>query len=78
MSRNSQFTRTVSADPGLMSPEELLKTHKNGRRKTLEDIIAKREMDANETYPQYFLKRCREWVRWFLDSARLKISVSFK
>ena len=72
-------TRTVSADPGLMSPEQLLKSHKDGRRKTLEDIIAMKDSELkNLNKSPSFLKTCRDYVRWFLDSARLKISVSFQ
>ena len=70
-------TRTISADPGLLSPEELLKSHKDGRRKTLEDLIAKNNSSpANNKYPQTFFKQCRAYIKWFLDNARLKISVS--
>jgi hypothetical protein len=72
-------TRTISTDPGLLSPQELLKSHKDGRRRTLEDIIAKTQ---TQDFGDYFVRqscieRCRENIRWFIDNARLKISVSF-
>lgn len=70
-------TRTISADPGLLSPEELLKSHKDGRRRTLEELIAQQTLNASGNYPRAFIQRCRENVRWFLDSARLKLSVSW-
>lgn len=79
MSDRGPPTRTISTDPGLLSPEELLRSHKNGRRRTLEEIIAKRNfLHLNEPKPQRFLQKCREYIRWFLDSARLKISVSIQ
>ncbi len=70
-------TRTVSADPGLMTPEDLLKSHKDGRRKSLEELIAKNQA-SNTKRKSSYLKKCRDCVRWFLDSARLKISVSYR
>lgn len=73
---NQTSLRTVSADPGLLSPEQLLKSHKDGRRKTLEDLIAMKESPQKFKESSSFLKICRDYVRWFLDSARLKISVS--
>ena len=70
--------RTISTDPGLLSPEDLLKSHKDGRRKTLEAIIANRNcFSASETQSRPLTQQCREYIRWFLDSAKLKISVSF-
>lgn len=70
-------TRTISVDPGLLSPEELLKSHKDGRRKTLEAIIAKRNCASlSEAESRHFRQKCREYINWFLDSAKLKISVS--
>jgi hypothetical protein len=75
--RTSMSTRTISADPGLLSPEELLKNHKDGRRRTLEEIIAKKHaLRENEYFMGSLAQRCRDYVRWFLDNARLKISVS--
>ncbi len=71
-----ETTRTVSADPGLLTPEELLKNLKDGRRKTLEEIIAQKNSSVTFDTPRSFLRRCRDHVRWFLDTARLKISVS--
>lgn len=68
-------SRTVSIDPGLLSPEELLTRHQGGRRRTLEGLIGKHQHSFEEGYA--IRHRCREYVRWFLDSARLKISVRF-
>ena len=73
---NQTSLRTVSTDPGLMSPQQLLKSHKDGRRKTLEQLIAMKESSQEFKEPSSFLKICRDYVRWFLDSAHLKISVS--
>ena len=67
--------RTVSTDPGLMTPEELLASHKGGRRKTLEKIIAKHKTVERNSAAS-FLTNARDKIRWFLDHARLKISVS--
>ena len=67
--------RVVSADPGLMSPQQLLASHKNGRRRTLEQLIAEnKEHDLNRTAS--FLAILKEKTRWFLENARVKISVS--
>lgn len=70
--------RTVSMDPGLMTAEELLANSKGGRRKTLEDIIARHEYSS--LYPMKFRWSCcthlRKHVLWFIDKGRLQISVS--
>lgn len=69
-------SRTVSADPGLLSPEELLASHKGGRRKTLEQLIAEqRTNDLQKDPKNTIISRCRAKVQWFLDGAHLKISV---
>jgi hypothetical protein len=67
-------SRTISVDPGLLSPEELLSRHEGGRRKSLEGLIEKQQTVFNDGKPIHLL--CRQHMRWFLDSARLKISVS--
>ena len=67
--------RTVSVNPGLLSPEELLKRHKGGRRKTLEALIARSVSSLGlniKTRNQIY----QEKARWFLDDARVKFSVS--
>mmetsp|Transcript_47653 Transcript_47653/g.144104 ORF Transcript_47653/g.144104 Transcript_47653/m.144104 type:complete len:96 (+) Transcript_47653:323-610(+) len=68
--------RIISADPGLMTPEQLLAAHKGGRRRTLEQLIAKHNQlnlsDGRET----ILSELRRKTKWFLDQARIKISVS--
>jgi hypothetical protein len=69
-------SRTVSADPGLLSPEELLAIHKGGRRKTLEQLIAEQRTKEQQNDPNNtIVSRCRAKVQWFLDNAHLKISV---
>jgi hypothetical protein len=67
-------SRTISVDPGLLSPEELLAHHQGGRRRSLEGFIEKQRTVSSNGTPIHL--RCRKYVRWFLDSARLKISVS--
>ena len=69
-----EFVRGECIDPGLLSPEELLLEHKGGRRKSLEDLIEKQKSMQRDNMPWY--RVCRDYIRWFLDSARLKISVS--
>ena len=71
----TELARTVSADPGLLSPEELL-SEQGGRRKSLEELIAQRRALSQHEDDTPFHRRCREFIRWFLDTARLKISVS--
>lgn len=69
-------SRIVSADPGLLSPEELLAIHKGGRRKTLEQLIAEQRTKELQNDPKNaIVSRCRAKVHWFLDNAHLKISV---
>lgn len=72
--------RTVSADPGLLSNEELLKKLPGSRRFTLEQIIANDKLLKNKSsLPQLVsrvLKKARKRVRWFVDHAQIKISVS--
>jgi hypothetical protein len=72
--------RTVSADPGLLSNEELLKKLPGNRRFTLEQIIANEKVlkdrsSLASTLHRIF-KKARKRVRWFVDHAQLKISVS--
>jgi hypothetical protein len=69
-----EFTRVEHIDPGLLSPEELLLEHKGGRRKSLEKLIEKQHSICLEKEPWNHI--CRDYVCWFLDSARLNISVS--
>lgn len=72
----SEITRTVSADLGLLSPEELLKSHKGGRRQSLEDEIRQASFSCKIRHTPWRL-RCRDGVRYFLDNAHIKISVSY-
>ena len=73
----SPARRIVSADPGLLSAEELLSSHAGGRRRSLEKmILLQKDFDsAEERNP--IMARIKEKVRWFLEHARIKISVSF-
>ena len=79
MSDTGISTRTVSADPGLLSNEELLARNTGRRRRTLEELIAKEQLkrfvSTRERFSDLF-KRAKKKVRWFIDHAQLKISVS--
>ena len=69
-------TRTVSADPGLLSNEELLARSKN-RRRTLEELIAKENLTritSTSAKASAFFGRCEKKVQWFIENAQLKIS----
>ena len=69
--------RTVSADPGLLSHEELLATYQGKRRRTLEELISAEKLNRSNSlkvHVSQFLKRIRKRVRWFIDHARIKIS----
>ena len=72
--------RTVSADPGLLSNEELLKKFPGHRRFTLEQIIANDKSLKNRSsivqIAHTIMKEARMRARWFVDHAQLKISVS--
>jgi hypothetical protein len=72
--------RTVSADPGLLSNEELLKKLPGNRRFTLEQIIANEKLTKDRSSlaksAHRIFKKARKRVRWFVDHAQLKISVS--
>lgn len=70
-------TRTVSADPGLLSHEELLANYDGKRRRTLEELITKEKfnrMNSPKAQISLWLKRVRKRVHWFIDHARIKIS----
>ncbi|KAL7552266.1 hypothetical protein ACHAWF_015498 [Thalassiosira exigua] len=69
-------TRTVSADPGLLSHEELL-ARNSGRRRTLEELIAKEQLNrltSTRDRVSLLFKRVRKKVRWFIDNGQVKIS----
>ena len=72
--------RIVSTDPGLLTHQQLLATcEENGRRKSYESYVAKQHSRRNlvgEGSRLSWNKYCREHIKWFLDSARLKVSVS--
>jgi len=74
-------TRTVSADPGLLSHEQLLQRNKGGRRRTLEELIAKEKLNrisSASDQASLMFKKVKRKIRWFVDHAQLKISVSRK
>jgi hypothetical protein len=66
-------TRTVSADPGLLSNEELLAEQTGNRRQLLLKLI-KRDSSPQARIWILF-KRTKKIVNWFLDRAQIKISV---
>ena len=73
-------TRTVSADPGLLSHEELLARNSGRRRRTLEELIAKEKLSRlTSTHAQASLlfKKAKKKVLWFVDHAQIKISVRY-
>lgn len=70
----SPSRRIVSADPGLLSAEELLSSHSGGRRKSLERMIQQHNREFSvETKPP-IMNQIKDKVRWFLEHARIKIS----
>lgn len=73
----SPTRRIVSADPGLMSAEELLSSHKGGRRRSLERMIALNKQAYSAESRAQMMARVKEKVRWFLEHARVQISVSW-
>jgi hypothetical protein len=66
-------TRTVSADPGLLSNEELLAEQTGNRRQLLLKLI-KRDSSPQARIWILF-KRTKKIINWFLDRAQIKISV---
>jgi hypothetical protein len=71
-------TRTVSADPGLLSHEELL-ARNGSRRRTLEELIAKEKLNrflSSQERASVLVKKAKKKVRWFIDHAQIRISVS--
>ena len=72
--------RIVSTDPGLLTHQQLLAScEENGRRKSYESYMAKqysaRNLAGDGSRPSSNMY-CRENIKWFLDSARLNVSVS--
>jgi class 3 adenylate cyclase len=68
--------RTVSADPGLLSHEQLLASYE-GRRRTLEELISKEKSNRSKSPKDHisqFMKRVRKQVLWFIDHARIRMS----
>ena len=74
-------TRTVSADPGLLSNEELLKQIPTGkRRRTLEALVARESiggLTSTKEKASMLFQGARTKVRWFIEHAQIKISVSY-
>lgn len=69
-------TRTVSADPGLLSHEELL-ARNGSRRRTLEELIAKEKLNrflSSQERASVLVKKAKKKVRWFIDHAQIRIS----
>ena len=73
---STPLRRTVSADPGLLSTEELLASQKGERRKSLERLVAMHNQEQSKEAKIPILARIKEKVRWFLEHARIKVSVS--
>ena len=69
----STATRTVSADPGLLSNEELLAEQTGNRRQLLLKLIKRDSSPQARIW--ILLKRTKKIVNWFLDRAQIKISV---
>ena len=70
----SPSRRIVSADPGLLSAEELLSSHSGGRRKSLERMIQQHNREFSVETKPLIMKQIKDKVRWFLEHARIKIS----
>ncbi len=66
-------TRTVSADPGLLSNEELLAEQTGNRRQLLLKLIARDSSPQARVW--IFFKRAKKIINWLLDRAQIKISV---
>ena len=71
---SSPSRRIVSADPGLLSAEELLSSHKGGRRKSLERMIQQHNKEFSADVKPPIMAQIKGKVRWFLEHARIKIS----
>ena len=74
---SAPLRRTVSADPGLLSTEELLSRQKGERRKSLEKLAAMHTQESSKEAKTPTIARMKQKVRWFLEHARIKISVSY-
>eukprot|EP00563_Minutocellus_polymorphus_P005988 CAMPEP_0181030934 /NCGR_PEP_ID=MMETSP1070-20121207/5976_1 /TAXON_ID=265543 /ORGANISM="Minutocellus polymorphus, Strain NH13" /LENGTH=909 /DNA_ID=CAMNT_0023108303 /DNA_START=170 /DNA_END=2896 /DNA_ORIENTATION=- len=70
----SPSRRIVSADPGLLSAEELLSSHTGGRRKSLEKMIHQHNKEISVDVKPPIMGQIKDKVRWFLEHARIKIS----
>ena len=74
-------SRTITAgDPGLLSNEELL-AKSGGRRRTLEELIAKDDAllgskSSTKEKASLLFQRAKQKTKWLLDHAQIKISVS--
>ena len=73
-------SRTITAgDPGLLSNEELL-AKSGGRRRTLEDLIAKDDAlgskSSTKQMAPLLFQRAKQKAKWILDHAQIKISVN--
>ena len=71
--------RIISTDPGLLTPEQLFEDNDYGnRRKSFEKLIANGQGFDSVEQRVPFHQQCRDSIRWFLDVARLKLSVSLR
>ena len=74
----SRDVRTVSADMGLLTHEELLRAQGHGRRRrTLEELIAKEhggQAVACADKAKASLAKARSNTAWFVDHASLRLS----
>ena len=74
-------SRTITAgDPGLLSNEELL-AKSGGRRRTLEELIAKDDAllgskSSTKEKASLLFQRAKQKTTWLLDHAQIRISVS--
>lgn len=77
--RKNDSKRIIATDPGLMTPEELLACQ-GGRRKSLAMLIAqhKKSRMKEENQSVSIVSMIRNKIKWFLDTASLRISVRLK
>lgn len=76
MDNTGPIRRIVAKDLGLLSPEDLLQRHSGGRRRSLEMLIEENRTQKKKINMSIYLEGLREKVRWAIDHARIKISVS--
>ena len=69
--------RIIHVDPGLLTPEQLLREN-GGRRRSLQQLIIQQKNEAKSMKERrrLFHKNAKNCVLWLLDEARIRISVS--